>query len=241
MEATKILIVEDDYSAATYLKDLLVDIGYIVSNILQSGEDAVNFIKESSVDIILMDVELEGKLDGIETAKEISKISNPYIIYITALTDKKTFSRAKATFPENFLSKPFNKHQLLDILDQILGSKKETIIPTSFHQDFFFAKAKGVYKKYSIESIKYLQASGSSTDIFFNDKTISKITLSKNLKKTLSNLKTNIILRINRSYAINMNEIESIDNWHVKLFNIKETITVQENFRNDFNKLIKKL
>ena len=173
MEATKILIVEDDYSAATYLRDLLVDIGYIVSSILQSGEDAISFIKESSVDIILMDIELEGKLDGIETVKEISKISNPYIIYITALTDKKTFSRAKATFPEHFLSKPFNKHQLLDIIDQILDSKKEAIIPTSFHQNYFFAKAKGVYKKYSIESIKYIQASGSSTDIFFNDKTIS--------------------------------------------------------------------
>lgn len=62
------------------------------------------------------------------------------------------------------------------------------------------------------------------SDIFFNNKTISKITLSKNLKNTLSHLKTNTLLRINRSYVINVNEIESIDNWHVKIYNIKETI-----------------
>ena len=69
-----------------------------------------------------------------------------------------------------------------------------------------------------------------------------KITLSKNLKNHVSNLKANIILRINRSYAINMNEIESIDNWHVKLFNaLKETIIVQKEFRTSFSIVIKKL
>lgn len=239
MENTRILIVEDDYSAANYLKDMLTDVGYSVVDIKTTGEDAYDFIKDFPVDIVLMDIELEGKLDGIETVKKIKDISNAYIIYITALSDKTTFTRAKATFPKYFISKPFNKHQLLDIIDQTINDCNKILNNISFIENYFFAKTKGIYKKYASNNIKYLQASGSSTNILFKDK--SKITLSKNLKNTLAHINVNNILRVNRSYAINIDEIESFDNWHIKLYNRKESIFIQDSFRESFNTIFKKI
>ncbi|TGV01801.1 response regulator transcription factor [Flavivirga rizhaonensis] len=242
METVKILIVEDDYDTVLYLKDLLINVGYIISGIFPKGEEAIDFVKKNTVDIILADIDLEGKIDGVKTVEEIKKIKDIFVIYITALKDKKTFRRANATFPDFFLSKPFNKFQLLDVIDKIISSDDNYL--TSFSENYFFIKENGtyVYKKYSTESVNYIKADGSYTHIFFKDTPTPKITLSKNFKKTLSILKVKSILRIHRSYAININEIETIEEGkQIKLIGCGETFVVQNCYKESFNKLIKKL
>lgn len=238
MEDVKVLIVEDDYEAAKHLENLLNDIGYHVPKTISRGEDAIDFVKQNPVDIILMDIELAGELDGVQTIKAINKITNTLFIYITGLKDKKTFYRAKATFPDFFLSKPFNKYQLIDVIEGIIEDEDNFL--KSFNNDYFFVKNNlGVYKKYAVDLISHLEAKGSYTEIHLKDS--NKITLSKNLKRTLCLLKAKHIQKINRSYAININEIESIDQWSIKLFNKKESLLVQDKYRDTFKKLIKKL
>jgi DNA-binding LytR/AlgR family response regulator len=242
MENIKILIVEDDYTSATYLKELLTDIGYIVADVFSTGKEAINYLKKFDVDIILMDIELEGSIDGIETVKIIHQFKNPYIIYITSLKDKITFTRAKATFPKYFLSKPFNKFQLLDIIEKIIfdkNNKSKKI--SSFYKDYFFAKNNGILKKYKTDSVHYIKADGSYAEIFFKEDEFSSIILSKNLKVILHQLESEKICRIHRSYAINLSEIINIDNWHIKLNKSETSFFVQESYRSSFEKFIKKI
>ncbi|WMN11533.1 response regulator [Marivirga salinae] len=108
-----ILIVEDSEIVSMHLQKVLQRANYNVLAKLISGEDAINFIKTQTPSLIIMDVMIEGKYDGIETSIEINKIKDIPVIYLTALNDKKTIDRAKLTFPNTFLSKPFSESELL--------------------------------------------------------------------------------------------------------------------------------
>jgi signal transduction histidine kinase len=108
-----ILIVEDSEIVSMHLQKVLRRAHYKVLDIKNSGEDAIHYIKEQTPALIIMDVMLEGKYDGIETSIEINKIKDIPVIYLTALNDRKTFDRAKLTFPNTFLSKPFAEAELL--------------------------------------------------------------------------------------------------------------------------------
>jgi len=111
----------------------------------------------------------------------------------------------------------------------------------SFFNDYFFAKSNDILKKHKIDSIEYIKAEGSSVDIFFKENEFLKITLSRNLKAILLLLKAENIRRIHRSYAINLNEIVSIDKWHIKLQKSDTPFFVQESYRFSFQKFIKKI
>ena len=103
----KLLIVEDDPIIATDLERAMVKMGYAVLDSLESGEEALELIKKEVPDLILMDIQLEGDLDGIDTSHMISKQHQIPIIFLTSNTDMATFNRAKLTQPHGFLSKPF--------------------------------------------------------------------------------------------------------------------------------------
>src|SRR3989339_342250 len=89
IKGQRILIVEDEAIVANDIKNTLEKLNYSVDGILDTGEDVLNIIKEKKLDLILMDVKLKGKIDGIETAKRIKEFNIP-IIYLTAYSEKKT-------------------------------------------------------------------------------------------------------------------------------------------------------
>ena len=113
MESTiKILIVEDEMIIAANTSLQLTNLGYEVSGIVSRGEDALLHIKENLPDIVLLDIQLKGELDGIETAHQMQKDFNIPIIYLTSNVDEAHFERAKRTNPYAFISKPFKKLDL---------------------------------------------------------------------------------------------------------------------------------
>jgi YesN/AraC family two-component response regulator len=108
----KILIVEDEMIIGAKISMQLTDMGYEVTGILARGEEALVHIRENRPDILLLDIQLKGDLDGIETAREIQLSYDIPIIYITANDDDAFFNRAKHTRPHAFISKPFKKIEL---------------------------------------------------------------------------------------------------------------------------------
>ena len=78
-----ILIVEDEVMLSAWLKIQLEDEGYEVCGSFTTGEEAVEFVKETKPDVILMDINLVGKIDGIEAAEVITEKSNIPIIFMT--------------------------------------------------------------------------------------------------------------------------------------------------------------
>ncbi|AKL94520.1 sensory box protein [Clostridium aceticum] len=112
MEKVRILIVEDCKITAKIIKSALISLGYEVVDSVATGEDAIASCFHQEPDLILMDIEIEGPMNGIETADKIRSFFDVPIIYLTALSDGITLSRAKTAGGFAYLIKPFRKMDL---------------------------------------------------------------------------------------------------------------------------------
>ncbi len=105
----KILIVEDELYTGEALKILLEELDYEVLDIVTSGEEAIEKIRESPPDLILMDIMLDGQMTGIEAAQEINGTYEIPVIFLTAYGDFKTIQKAKLCSPYGYLVKPITE------------------------------------------------------------------------------------------------------------------------------------
>ncbi len=128
MEKEKVLIVEDEVFVARDLQMNLEQMGYTVISMVPSGEQAIQKIEEERPDIVLMDIVLQGEMDGIETADIIhSKFDIP-VIYLTAHGEEMIFERAKKTGPFGYIIKPFKNEELQKAIEMGLyrhGAEEE--------------------------------------------------------------------------------------------------------------------
>ena len=91
---------------------MLIKLGYTVPVVVSSGEEAVNKVKENNPDLILMDINLCGEMDGIEAASKIHAFSDIPVIYLTEYPDEKTLERTKITETYAYIVKPFKEREL---------------------------------------------------------------------------------------------------------------------------------
>ncbi|MCP5003013.1 MAG: response regulator [Planctomycetes bacterium] len=117
MEKVKVLIVEDEVFIARDLEMNLVQMGYTVLSLVPTGELAIQKIEEERPDIVLIDIVLQGDMDGIETAEIIQTKFDIPVIYLTAHREKKLFERAKKTEPFGYINKPFRNEELHNIIE----------------------------------------------------------------------------------------------------------------------------
>ena len=115
----KILIVEDELLLAMINQQIVEDVGHTVVDTLTKGEEAVEYVKNSEPDIILMDIFLEGDIDGITAMEEIRKISDVPVIYITGNSEKSAIKRAEKTLFLGFLVKPVEAKELQDLIQSL--------------------------------------------------------------------------------------------------------------------------
>ena len=112
MNKSAILIVEDEEIIAANLTSKIRQFGHDVAAVTGSGEEAVELAKRLKPDLILMDIRLNGAMDGIEAAEAIHGWSDVPIIYVTARSDPETLARAKITGPTGYVVKPFDERDL---------------------------------------------------------------------------------------------------------------------------------
>ena len=112
MNRAKILIVEDDQEVAKSLEMRLKKMGFSVVGREDTAETALKRAEELHPDIVLMDIELAGKMDGIQAADHLRKTYHIPVIYLTALCDTKTLERVGATAPYGYILKPFKDDEL---------------------------------------------------------------------------------------------------------------------------------
>lgn len=124
MVKSKILVAEDESIIAADIKATLRKIGYNVCNVVASGEEVLQLVKQNKPDLILMDISLKGKLDGIQAAEIISEEFDIPVVYLTALTDNETLKRARITEPFGYLLKPFDERSLYSTIEMALYKHK---------------------------------------------------------------------------------------------------------------------
>lgn len=116
-----ILIVEDEAILAKILKDKLTFLGYNTPVMVRSGEQAVQVASEQPPDLVLMDIQLNGQLDGIEAARQIREMSEIPVIFMGAFSDVDTVQRAFLTIKAGYLVKPIQLETLSKVIENALN------------------------------------------------------------------------------------------------------------------------
>ena len=128
MKKIKILVVEDERIVAGDIKMSLERLGYAVPAVSVSGEDAINRAEDTYCDLVLMDIVLQGRMDGIEAASIIQSRFDVPVVYLTAYADDKTVERAKITEPFGYILKPFEDRDLQTTIEMALHKHKMRIL-----------------------------------------------------------------------------------------------------------------
>ncbi|MDD2580673.1 MAG: PAS domain S-box protein, partial [Desulfuromonadaceae bacterium] len=111
---------EDDGVSARYLKQSLARMGYEITGMIQAGEEVIESVAENQPDLIIMDITLGGKVDGITAAQNVLTRFGIPVIYVTGNTDIDIFERAKLTEPYAYLIKPYELGQLQNTIELAL-------------------------------------------------------------------------------------------------------------------------
>ncbi|MCG5239413.1 ATP-binding protein [Azospirillum doebereinerae] len=120
MNAARILVVEDDRIVARDIQQQLARMGHVVVGTSASGEDAIRLAGRHQPDLVLMDIRLEGEMDGIEAARRIRDTHRIPIVFLTAYANDETVRRASLTEPFGYLLKPFEEPQMRTVIQMAL-------------------------------------------------------------------------------------------------------------------------
>jgi CRP-like cAMP-binding protein/DNA-binding NarL/FixJ family response regulator len=112
MSSPSILIVEDEDIVAADIQEALESFGYSVCARAKTGTDAISLAKDQCPNLVLMDIKLQGEMDGVEASASIRKTLNIPVVFLTAYADDKTLERAKITEPYGYILKPFKEMEL---------------------------------------------------------------------------------------------------------------------------------
>ncbi len=247
-EQIHVMIVEDESIVAMDLAAGLELDGYAVTEIADNYDDAVRIFSSNHVDILLMDIHIHGNRDGVETAAELMKIRQVPLIYLTAFTDAKTVERVKNTNPAAFLTKPYNIDNVRVAIDLALHNFAEAkpasrVIPLQpvsadrkgekeqFLQlkDHIFIKQNYRFVKFRLAEILYLEADNNYVNMYTRQQ---KFAVRMALGDLMDRLQFNRLIRVHRSYAVNIDEIASFDEHTIRID--KYEIPIGRNFRQDF-------
>ncbi|MEI7433116.1 MAG: response regulator [Methanomicrobiales archaeon] len=124
MKKESVLIVEDDFIVAKVIEKNLIDLGYAVVGLVATGDEAIAKVGSERPNLVLMDIQLQGDMDGISASEKIHAAFNIPVIFLTALSDKQTFDRALVTAPYGYIIKPFSQNTLSATIRVALNKKQ---------------------------------------------------------------------------------------------------------------------
>lgn len=217
----KILIVEDEMIIGANISLQLSKLGYEVTGLVSRGEEAIAHVSQNRPDIVLMDIQLKGELDGIETVIKMHGQSPVPVIYLTANADGENFERAKATNPYAFISKPFKKldlqHAIELTMDRLnkngkVEDEEPTCISPFIQSDCIYVRRNERMIKILIDDIYYFEADRNYCKIFAKNK---ECLLVMTLKEIDDRLPAEHFLRIHRSFIINLRHVDEVAGTHV--------------------------
>lgn len=214
MDTLNILVIEDMVSDSEPLIKVLKENNYTVVGVATNYSEALKLFYEKKIDLVIIDIFLNGKPDGITFAETINitpNVSKPFV-FLTASKDRHIFESAKITNPYSFLMKPFNELEVLYAIEMAVekfyaqkkvfsSEEQNTVVGT----EYLFIKKKKSLKKVSISDILYIEVEGRYCNIVTqNEKFIILISLLK-INELLKNF-----IKTHRNYLVNTDKIIEI-------------------------------
>lgn len=238
MSPYTILVVEDDYIIAADLQVRLNRLGYSVPRTVATSHDALDAVRKTPPDLIILDIQLKGSLDGISTAALIQEEFQIPIIFLTSNTDALTFDRARKVIPEAFLSKPFRQK---DLIHSIELAKEKSFNPkeevsaedTIILQDRIFIRTKNKMERVFFKDICYLEANRAYCKIITDKKNYP---LYISLKSFIEKVPLKWLVRVHRSYIVNIQKISGFNDSYVYFNEVK--LPISRNYKENFITLI---
>ena len=249
MQNLKVLIVEDEPLIAHDIQSLLTDWGYTVVGCAATSQDAIDLFEKQQPDIALVDVQLYGETDGIETVKQFNMSRRIPIIYLTAQADFQTVERAKTTAPAAYLLKPFDERHLHISLELALSNffkntppqyqdEKEVVFAHEVklsadvilkQGDAVFIKQNYRFVKLKIEDLVYIEADRNHSYLVM---THQKFIVRMPLALVVERINDPQLIRVHRSFAINQRHVEAFDDTEIMVHG--KAIPFTSAYRDDF-------
>lgn len=204
----RVLIVEDQSLIAESLSATLMSNQMEVVAVCQSGEEAIDKVRLSVPDLILMDIHLKGALDGIATAKIINDEAEIPIIYLSDYTDGKTVDRAKQTFPASYLAKPFHESDLIRAIEIAATNANKNSRSKPVGAKYIFIRVGTKLFPLKVNEVLYLEADRSYCKVISETGTELISTSMNHIHEQLSQ---DDFVRIHRKYTVNLNKITMIE------------------------------
>ncbi len=236
MNKYKTLIIEDNLPFAIKIEKHLVEWGHQVLGIIDNSKEALEVIKTQEPDLIIIDINIKGQLNGVEIAHSIKNLKIP-VIFITGRKDEQIYKEAQSTTGISYLVKPFDMKTLQGVIDFALPERKTGQQEKSDEQ-YFYIKKNNQLLKIDKTQISWLKADGNYCDFYIGT---AKYTVRMSLKKVLAKLPKKEFLKIHKSHAVRISDIDGI-------FLSKNQIRVGEvylplgrNFREELLQRVKQL
>ncbi len=215
MKPVKVGIVEDEMLIADGIARALTELGYEATEPATSYTEALEMIESEKPDILLLDIMLSGYNDGIDLAWKVKELYNLPFIFLTANSDSITVERAKKLCPPAYLVKPFNKDELYTSIEICLHNfatlhqeKKESTENNYFINDSLFVKQGQNFIKVKTDEILFIE---SDKKYVFIHTLTKKLLVRNTMQNYIDMLGAKNLMRIHRSYAVNLCHVQSIN------------------------------
>ena len=238
----KILAIEDNPIHQEFLYIVTEELGYQLVGIADNAKDGLELLFSFNPDIILMDIEIHGKDDGIALADKINRLKPCPIIFTTAITNRETFDKAKNTAPYAYLIKPFTKEDLQTALelaiyryaiDEQRKKSNEQIIPDWSEgiafQKYLFIKRGSMIDKVEFDDILVVEVAKDRYCSIITQK--DEYLVRSSLKDIGSKLPLKDYVQIHRSTIVRVNAIEQVDSAGTYLVINNKNITIGKTYR----------
>ena len=241
MSVLKIGIVEDELVIARTIVSTLDELGYAHCGPAISYTEAMEMLDKNKPDLLLLDIQLSGKKDGIDVAQKVNELYQVPFIFLTANSDGETIDRAKKVKPHAYIVKPFTKEELFAAIEiafsNFTGNRSDTKPEhtTSYHsKDYMFVRDGYVFRKIFFNELLYLESDANY--IVLHLKSQKKVMVRSTLNDFTEQIDQKIFLRVHRSYSVNINMIDDIFPTEISIGGIK--IPIGKSFREELLKAL---
>lgn len=245
--AVNILVTEDESIVRKDIERSLQKLGYNVIGSADTGEKAIELAKDLKPDLALMDIMLKGDMTGIEAAQQIKKDRDIPVIFLTAYADEKTLNKAKITEPHGYILKPFKEidiHTSIEMAMHKHGREKELKIESDLLKsiaaakedaEYLFLKHQSKLVRVNPSDIQFVEA---MKDYVLVNTVHAKYTIHSTMKDIQAKLSAPNFLRVHRSFIINLDKIEAIQNSEIQLDGLDKTIPIGGSYKDQLGSKI---